>query len=1481
MSKKLLLSSMIAMALVGCNNDDPNDGNNGGETIPPTDILPPTEVIPPTDIIPPTKYRGTLQSSSLNVKGDVICNDQKLNNGNFEVMQGESFNCSFGSIDLGLFEAPFPEVPEVDSYKRSDLTPAIFNIEDYHGANATKVLKSINSCESDSDVLCLEEINSFEIEGVFSDIKNNDVVDAYFESKKEESTDNVGEAPSSHVDNEIVPETSTGTSNDLNNSFVSADAESTYEYEATGDSKVLTIGRLVDENGKPLIGINFFSKNSTGVTDNDGSFEYLWGDELTFSIETFEIGSLKGNKIDYKITDVSDNQIVKSNIQSLIERYALDNGDSLEIDSNIKNVFETYPNVINEIININLPNGGIIEGSEFSAPNEFEKQFESGIAKEIDILLKQNNTRAFLSNYMVIKQDNAGYVTTALNKMFENVDSFHVFNDNSSFYGASGYTRGMRALNLSNNAFPVVMPRTDLNKELGFGESQAWTREGKPYIAAYTDIEMPEVPKVDSETVTYGFPFVTVGEMNKGSVVFMGNGMYPSILSCPENYWGDGALNVNSNEKTCSLSSSADFTRSDNGSMKQFFDNLFVWLVPEMKNSQIVVGTNITKTTSARAGHSTGKPFDFFINDSYGFSDVQTFDYNGFTGIDPKQVPLLILQGYEQKEHGDGMTMRYVADLENPKLSTEDITALIQYVNDGGKIVFMEAIDFEVNPEPIGKLADAVGVSVGGYNVTPTNQAFCGSSYYCQAPSPNLHVKSQYDMVVLERYPDVDGKPPFTVNPDGSVTWVPPALMTNLEIPTYQIEKKDENGNVVVDQTTGEPVMINKYARIFVKNESERLEAIKELQTAFEGVKLCTHEYEYEVNCIEDRKGHGKTIRGAYHRKDYERYPISPEVVKSMIKAANIGTNIKAMFEHELYYRSRGTQGTRLSVNELNQTYDNLSVWLWNDNQYFYDGSHHHDELGFKTFVEYLNCYTDDKHDGGLTCPETLKTSLVENGMIYGFDSGELKGNLNPSYPLNYMEKPLTRLMLGRSFWDYDITVDTTGYPGKPDSSTGSASVEIETTGKGVSFSAGNNQSTGLWIPQLETVTVSGGVNALLTVMFADDLTGLAQHEKSLKRPPRMQMSFEHNGTTDIKVPYGGLLYIKPLENNGSTATFSVNGAIKGAYWKDGGWIVSPEDTDVPIAEIDTGDFVYTTSLNSVKGTNIEEFNKGMNRFANAASDFYGRDEITEDGIHRRFTYEELKGFKHRFVQDVQISIGAAHSGYPVMSSSFNKDASTISTNPYNDWLLWHEVGHNLAANPFKVAGGTEVVNNILALYMQELEGRNENPQMDRVIFDIKKTPMWLSQNDGHAWSLGDAGIRLLMFAQLKIWAEDNFDISNWYEVDNTPSIFNNDQGWNLFKLMHRKSRGDTIGDTGLNYCDARATGLSDADHLMVCASYASGYDLSDFFISWNPGEVASTNTDGTKNFSGGITQRGLSMMTTLDLPKPKENPLSINKLPN
>ncbi len=65
-------------------------------------------------------------------------------------------------------------------------------------------------------------------------------------------------------------------------------------------------------------------------------------------------------------------------------------------------------------------------------------------------------------------------------------------------------------------------------------------------------------------------------------------------------------------------------------------------------------------------------------------------------------------------------------------------------------------------------------------------------------------------------------------------------------------------------------------------------------------------------------------------------------------------------------------------------------------------------------------------------------------------------------------------------------------------------------------------------------------------------------------------------------------------------------------------------------------------------------------------------------------------------------------------------------------------------------------------------------------------------------------------------------------------------KGWNLFQLMHRKARGDDVGNKtfgGKNYC-AESNGNA-ADTLMLCASWVAQTDLSEFFKKWNPGANA------------------------------------------
>lgn len=154
-------------------------------------------------------------------------------------------------------------------------------------------------------------------------------------------------------------------------------------------------------------------------------------------------------------------------------------------------------------------------------------------------------------------------------------------------------------------------------------------------------------------------------------------------------------------------------------------------------------------------------------------------------------------------------------------------------------------------------------------------------------------------------------------------------------------------------------------------------------------------------------------VTGGMYVPRYTQLNLDADTAKAMVQAADLGTNIQRLYQHELYFRTKGSKGERLNSVDLERLYQNMSVWLWNDTKYRYEEGKE-DELGFKTFTEFLNCYANDAYAGGTKCSADLKKSLVDNNMIYG-DGSSKAGMMNPSYPLNYMEKPLTRLMLGRS----------------------------------------------------------------------------------------------------------------------------------------------------------------------------------------------------------------------------------------------------------------------------------------------------------------------------------------------------------------------------------------------------------------------------------------------------------------------------------
>ncbi|QTL94392.1 SslE/AcfD family lipoprotein zinc metalloprotease [Aeromonas jandaei] len=1488
---KSLIAALIASALLsGCGGDD--DTSSTTTPLPPENSAPhpptPDNHVPqppaPPDESPspdPTPEldgselkNGKLQFAGTRVLGEIDCNGSRLDaQGSFEFEASASIVCHLGNLTLLITESSSPaartaisDVAHFDLNQDARLT----SVAQKQAAGA--LLASIDAIPGDDSLMLLAPFADL-IATLYGRPIDDPAVAEYLKGAAEKQTDAVDKSPSSHVDTTVSPAVSPGTSSDLNSHFVAANAELTLAYQPSAEMQAPTIAKLTDAHDRPLAGIAYYTASTRGITDVNGSLTFRWGETITFGIDTFTFGSLKGNQLVFQLGDVTTNPQIKQNIQTLIERYGQPTADGIALDSKVTQVFAQYPNAINEIINLALPSGTPLGDSGFATPNEFNAQFDSGLAKSVDNQLKRTaSTNADMATVTFASLPSQDESQQALAKLYQGVDQFHIFHSIGSFYGASGYARLMRNLNVSNRAFPLLMARNDKNHWLPVGQEQAWQANGSPYLLDSSLLPEPPAsslkrpPKVSAQNISFHPPGITAGQIGRGKVVFMGSVMYPSVLSCPDSYWASKDLTVAAGQ--CLYNHDVygnDATVSplyDGGSMAQFMKNLFTWLHPNYQHAKtpITLGSNIERALKFDHGHQSSElgflTYPFFIDNRFNITLAQLSNGH-FANLDPAYMPMLLLQSYGIRGVSDGLETKTLSNIDAPRLTKADIDALIDYVNRGGHIVFMDAIE-QSNPEPIAKLADSAGIALGGSNVaSPTLQSNCDNSYYCHGTiTPNPHAPHQYDLVVYETISPEDlTSEHVTLDQDGYLSWAKPP---KIELANYEVTLTQPDGSLL-KQT--------QPAYFPVKDRAEQAQAIALIQQHFPNAKLCNDHYEYEIGCIEVRKGHGIPSFGNYQRANFTRQQINDEVLSAMGQAAKLGDNVNKLLQHEIYFRSAGKQGTRLPSNELQQTYDNLSGWLWNDIPYRYDAKLD-DKLGFKQLVEMLNCYTQDQHGGNLSCPPPLRALLTKYQLLH--DNGEL----NPGYPLNYQEKPLTRLMLGRAYWDMEITVDTRKYPGRSSQAGSAANVTVSTYHNPVVGTAGNLQSTGLWAPQHSDITVSGGVSAEIRISLVDDLTGRPNHEQALKRPPRVEKIVQHDGgNTTFKVPFGGLIYLNPKASPdpAGQAQFNFNGVLKASLWRDGQWI-HPINPDVPMAEIDTGHFIYTTPVNNVTDTDIAAFVAAMNSFANHTSDFYGRDEQTESGAHRQFTGAHLPGHRHRFVNDIQISIGSAHSGYPVQNASFDRQRTSLPTEPVNDWLLWHEIGHNLASEPFNLDGGTEVTNNILALYMQELRPAPHN-KMGRIELDIQKIPVLLANQSGHVWSEGDAGVRLVMFGQLKLWGAQHFNIANWYGDSEAPSVFGSDQGWNWFKLMHRKSRGDSIGDKDINYCSASDTGLSGSDLLMVCASYTSGYDLSGFFKSWNPGETKAVYPGGDISYYGGISARGLSTLFSLKLPQPDQKP--------
>lgn len=1495
--KKSVIALSIMALLFGCNGADEVH-------VPPEPEIPPGPEIPEPEV-PQTLRASLVVDGKLLLGSNVSCNGQSASS--FDIEVGDNVTCEYQQLILATFTDVQADLAKTDSpTERKSLrldNANEFREQPQAGANAITLVKTMGVTRGDTVDLELNALQGLKFSNHYQHDLNMEPT-AFAQLLAQQANDSqTDKQPSTHVP-DITPAVDKNASNDLNASFVAADAEAAYQYQPT--ETILSKATLCDAEGVPVAGVAFFSKASRGITNDKGEFEFVWGDSISFGIDTFELGEVRGNKQRFTLNELAEGER-GNNVANLVLRYADKQPERWQLPAMVTEVFAQYPNVINELISLSLSG----ESRELALGNgttqlvaaEFTQQFTQGIAAQIDKqLCKQHceltDMPARLTQFAEVDQSGQiladvqrlwGSSKEAQDEGYKPVKLFHIFHDSTNFYGSTGNARGQAAVNIANTAFPVMMARNDNNYWLPFGAKKAWDADSLAYITEAPSTVEPE--RVGADTATYNLPFISIGEINSantnagnpnkgkihtGKIMVMGNARYNSVLVCPNGYSWNGGVD---NAGKCAITSDAD-------DMKSFFQNSFKYLTG--KSERFTVGTNIPYVYFKRAGQVAGSKAPFIINDAFA---VNTEQLDSFSGLDPEAMPLLILNGFDYllNTNGNHYELPMRANLDSPKLNQADVTALIDYVSRGGNIMLMETIRDTANAGAVSRLLDSAGIAFGMGNSVVSN----GNGPVNGHPNKPRSQRGN-GIWVIERYSAINGEEgpslPYVINSDGSVDWLYQLNNKPDDKPALELAHWTESGAdgkpvtrmAYIDESLSQDIEADKATVLAAFKKADGTPAYRECTNA---------NYHYEVNCLEYRPGNGIPVTGTMYIPRYTELDLGDAQAKAMIKAADLGTNIERLYQHELYFRTKAKEGERLSSVDLNRIYQNMTVWLWNDLDYRYE-SNAQDELGFKRFTQFLNCYSDNRAGGGTTCPLELKQQLLKNKMILGEEQGEYAGYMDPSYPLNYMEKPLTRLMLGRTFWDLDIKADIRQFPGEAKGGAAGDSVQFNLSNHTAAWFAGNRQPTGQWAVahQPFTVSVSGtSAPVTITVALADDLTGREKHELGLKRPPRMTQSFTLNAgnigaSHTLTSPYGGLIYVQG--NQGQEVQVTLKDTVAAPlYQYDGqkGLWLNPLDSPAPIGEVVSQSFVYTAPKANLTANNYQQnltqFAVELDQFADDLNDFYARDEGVEGRFNRKATDSTIPANRHHFVNDVAISIGAAHSGYPVMNAGFNAASKNISLAPLNSWLLWHEVGHNAAEAPFRVEGATEVVNNLLALYMQD----KHLGKMSRVEQDIRIAPDFVNAEKGHAWAMGGAGERLVMFAQLKEWAETEFNLQQWYK-DEIPAFYDSAQGlkgWNLFKLMHRLSRNKEDNELtlqGENLCYGKT--FAQSDQLMICASYAAQTDLSGFFAAWNPGSKAMIYPgDPQPVFEGGITSSGLAKVATLKLPKPKRDPLLINSI--
>jgi len=1031
----------------------------------------------------------------------------------------------------------------------------------------------------------------------------------------------------------------------------------------------------------------------------------------------------------------------------------------------------------------------------------------------------------------------ASDVDTQLEKLFNGVREFHIFRIQFSMWsGMDTFT----TLVTGQNGFPVFSARSDKDpKYTDYPIDYAHNtlkryrpvRPPKSALQYYTD---NNIELGDANTSTYSAPIVAGGTIGKGRVLVMGSHLYDSILVNPRNY----SHNANNSDTT---------STPDSPDMENFFHNTLAWLTEQNPNESlrysktgdaIKVLSNKNKASFVKAYMNGTNFVPFKIHSNFNIVSSENPKYiptwrEAFDSglLSPEKYPLIILEDFQMRTSFTSYSKpNEEVDGTVRRTAMDEVELLIDYIRQGGGVLIMESPEFadelEVTETASNEILKKAGITTYFAN---------NKSKVRLLPNKNeAGGVGRYDMCVADYIGHTDLQRRLAMDDYSNVPTTLEGLKTLLE----------QNNKL----SYLEEVLSGRKRNIFKEGNSTT-----QLTSTDCGTVEVTLEDGNKSN-IQTNLVRGDGILEQHQYDRYAKYPIDLNFVQAQ---GDMGGSMNTLLAHEL-------KTNLLSSTDLNREYTNMSALLLNDAVFTGDK--------FASLNEMMNKYKS----GG--------SFVNSNGEFYpGF-------SFTTKDVLDFREKPVTRIMVERAFYDKTLKYDPSEFPGQS-SSTGSektATIFLKRNTNYQKWYAGNMQSTGLYAPAHQdiTITLPAGVDATkmqLQIGVGDNVGGIFRHEINLKRPPKYvkKYKFTSGNSLTVQHPYGGLIFLKSFDSSvesNATATINFSGVQSSVRFVLGETTATDweniKTSPAPKAELESHHYIVTVPKANMATLSFDEVTRIAQEFdtmAENAYDFYGYDQncsipFTEHTPPSCSNDKKL-AHKNREVFDPHISIGSGHSGYPIMVMNWKPSNTSFPQDASNSFLIWHEMGHNMVESWLGIAGATEVANNVMAGYQQKQFGRTQKSIANVGIILAKQQP----------WADGGNAGRLMMFNQLPRWIDAHYltefktNNTKYYEDNGSVKAqypFLDGDGFDVYKILHREARDRTAENDKYDVC-MKQLGKTKTDMLALCTSAILELNTKDWLTAWKAGVVGIGAVNGVNIYSseGGLTDNLDTGVTTSPSP--------------